>query len=113
MFDEVGTIAREHVDNGNLDHGVASGLQTHRGTGHVDQHLTCESRVVDAHVKLQTLVLGLTTDTLAHEVHTMTHVAHVVNAGYLEHVGLIAGEVGIGLMAAVTSSSLAPSSSST
>ena len=27
----------------------------------------------------------------------MTHVAHVVDALYLEHVGLIAGEVGIGL----------------
>ena len=27
----------------------------------------------------------------------MAHVAHVVNALYLEHVGLVVGEVGIGL----------------
>jgi hypothetical protein len=40
MFDEVGAVAWEHVDDGNLDHRVAGGLEAHRGAGHVDQYLT-------------------------------------------------------------------------
>ena len=51
MFNEVGTIAREHVDDGNLDHRVAAWLQAHGSTGHIDQYLTCQSGVVDAHVE--------------------------------------------------------------
>ena len=97
MLDEVGTVAREHVDNGNLDHGVASGLQTHRGASHVNQYLTRKGGVVDLHVELKTLVLGLTANTLAHQVNTMAHVANIVNALYLEHVGLVRSEVGVGL----------------
>ena len=52
MLDEVGTVAREHVDDGNLDHRVAAGLEAHGGTGNVDQDLTCEGGVVDAHIEL-------------------------------------------------------------
>ena len=29
MLDEVGAVAREHVDDRNLDHRVAAGLETH------------------------------------------------------------------------------------
>ena len=89
MLDEIGTVTREHVDDGNLDHRVAAGLLAHRSTGHVDEHLTREGRIVDAHVELQTLVLRLAADTLADEVHTMTHVAHIVDTLYLEHMSLI------------------------
>ena len=65
MFDEVGAVAWEHVDDGNLNHRVAGGLEAHRGAGHVDQYLTGEGRIVDLHVELQTLVLGLTADAFA------------------------------------------------
>ena len=44
MLDEVGTVAWEHVDDGNLNHRVASGLEAHRGAGHVDQYLTGHKR---------------------------------------------------------------------
>ena len=64
MFDEIGTIARQHVDDRNLYHRVAAGLQTHRGASHIYQHLTCEGGVVDAHIELQALVLRLTAHTL-------------------------------------------------
>ena len=97
MLDEVCAFAGEHVDDGNLYHRIAAGLQAHRGTGYVDEYLTCEGGVVDAHVELQTLVLGLAADTLADEVHAVAHVTDVVDALHLEHVGLVGGEVGIGL----------------
>ena len=52
MTDEVLAVAGQHIDDGNLDHRVAAGLQAHGGAGHVDQHLTCQGGVVDAHVEL-------------------------------------------------------------
>ena len=113
MADEVFAVAGQHVDDRNLNHRVAAGLQTHGGTGNVDKHLTSQGGVVDAHVELQALVLGLTADALADEVYAVTHIAHVVNRLHLEDVRLIVSKYGSALMAAVTSSSLAPSSSST
>ena len=95
MLNEVGAIAGEHIDDRNLNHRIAAGLKAHRGTGHVDKYLTGKGGVVDAHVELQALVLGLAADTFAYEVDTMTHVAHIVNALNLENVGFVAGEVGI------------------
>ena len=79
MFDEVSSVTGEHVDDGNLDHRIAAGLQAHGGAGHIDENLTCESGVVDAHVELQTLVLRLAADTLAHEIHTVTHITYVID----------------------------------
>ena len=49
MFDEVGAVAWEHVDDGNLDHRVAGGLEAHRGASDIDQYLTGEGRIVDLH----------------------------------------------------------------
>ena len=97
MFYQVGALAGQHVDDGNLNHRIASGLQAHGGASHIDQHLTGQGGVVDLHVELQALVLGLTRDTLAHQVHTMSHVAHIVDALYLEDMRLVRGEVGVGL----------------
>ena len=45
VFDEIGSVAWEHVDHRDLNHRVAAGLQTHGGTGYIDQHLTCEGGV--------------------------------------------------------------------
>ena len=97
MLDEVCAFAGEHVDDGNFHHRVAAGLQTHGSTGNVDEHLSCQGGVVDAHVELQTLVLCLTADTFADKVHAVTHVADVIDALHLEHVCLVGGEVGVGL----------------
>ena len=97
MLDEVGTVAWEHVDDGNLNHRVAGGLEAHRGASHIDKNLTGEGGIIDLHVELQALVLGLTADALADEVDTMTHVTNVVDALYLEDVRLVAGEIGVSL----------------
>ena len=97
MFYQISSVARQHVDNRNLHHRVAARLQAHGGASHVDEHLTCESRVVDTHVELQTLVLRLAADALAHKVHAVPHVAHVVDALHLEHMCLVRGEIRIGL----------------
>lgn len=40
VLHEVGAIAGEHVDDGNLNHGVAAGLLAHGGAGYVDEYLT-------------------------------------------------------------------------
>ena len=66
-------VAREHVDDWNLNHGVATRLLVHCGTCSVDEHLCCEGRVVDAHVELEVLVVSLAADTLAYEVHAVTY----------------------------------------
>ena len=53
------TSAWEHVDDWNLWHGVATWLETEGSTGHIDQYLSGEGWVVDAHVELEALVLSL------------------------------------------------------
>ena len=53
------TSSWQHVDNWNLWHGVATWLETERSTSYVNQYLSGEGWVVDAHVELETLVLGL------------------------------------------------------
>ena len=78
MLDEVCTITGEHVDDRNFDHRVAARLQSHGGTGYVDEYLTRQGGVVDTHVELQTLVLRLAADTLADEVYAVTHITHII-----------------------------------
>ena len=65
MRDELLAVAFKIVNHRNLNHGVATGLLAHRGTGNIDEYLTGEGGVVDAHVELQSLVLCLTAYTLA------------------------------------------------
>ena len=95
MLNQVGTIAWQHVDDRNLNHRVAAWLQTHRGTSHVNQNLTSQCRIVNLHIELHALVLSLSADTLADEVHTVTHIANVIDALYLEDVSLIVSKVGV------------------
>ena len=97
MTNQFLSVAREHVDDGDLHHRVAAWLQAHRSAGHVYQHLTRQSGVVDAHIELHTLVGGLARDTLANKVHTMAHVAHSINAVYSKHMGLVVGEIWVSL----------------
>ena len=97
MRDELLAVAFEIVNHWNLNHGVATGLLAHRGASHVDKYLTGEGGVVDAHVELKALVLCLTANTLANQIYTVTHITHIVNRGYLEHVSLVVGEIWVGL----------------
>ena len=66
MLYQVSTVTRQHVDDGNLYHRVAARLQALGSASHVDQYLSCQSGVVNLHVKFQTLILRLSADTLAH-----------------------------------------------
>ena len=65
MRDEFLAVAFKIVNHRNLDHGVATGLLAHGGASHIDEYLTGEGGVVDAHVELQSLVLCLTANALA------------------------------------------------
>ena len=97
MRDDVLACSWHHIDYRNLNHRIAAGLQTHRGAGHVHQHLTRQGGVVDAHIKLHALVLGLTRDSLAHQVDAMAHVADGINAVDGEHMSFIVSEIGVSL----------------
>ena len=97
MLDKVSTITWEHIDHRNLDHCVATWLQAHGSTSHVNQYLTREGGVVDAHIELETLILCLSANTLAYKVYTMAHIAYVVDALHLEYMCLVAGKVRISL----------------
>ena len=90
-------VAGQKVDYGDFNHGVASGLLTHRCACNVYEHLTCQGRVVDAHVELHALVLSLSANALAHEVYAVAHVLHSVNAVNLHNVSLVACEIRVGL----------------
>ena len=46
--DDLLAALRQQVDNGNLGHGVATGLEALGGAGHIHQHLSGEGGVVDA-----------------------------------------------------------------
>jgi hypothetical protein len=52
MSDEFLGVAGKHVNDRNLNHRVATRLETHGSTGDVDKHLTSEGRVVDTHIEL-------------------------------------------------------------
>ena len=97
VADELFAITWEHVEDGEFDHGVAARLLAEGCTSDIDQHLGGEGRVVDAHVELEALVLRLAADTLADEVDAVAHVTYLIDRGDLEHVGLVAGEIGVGL----------------
>ena len=82
--DEVGdegfAVAGEEVDDGNLNHGVGSGGETHGCAGYAYEELGGEGGIVDAHAELEALVLSLARDTLAHHVYTVTHILDCIDA---------------------------------
>ena len=97
VADDALAIAGQIVDDGNLYHRVGTGLLLHAGASNVDKYLGGKCGVVDLHVELEELVVGLATYTLANEVYTMTYIVECINALYLEDVSLVACEVGVSL----------------
>ena len=61
VADDVLAVAGEVVDDGNLNHRVATWLLAHGGTSHIDEHLSREGRIVNLHVELEELVVGFAT----------------------------------------------------
>ena len=97
MLYQVCTVARQHVYDRNLYHCITTWLQTFRCTGYIDQHLSSQCRIINLHIEFQALVLCLSTDALAYQMYTVSHVAHVINTLHLEHMRFIVGEIGVGL----------------
>ena len=90
-------IAVEKVDERNLNHCVATWLLAHCGACTADKNLRCERGVIDAHIKLEQLVLRCTRNTLTGEVHAVTHIKQVINARHLLYVGLVIDKIWVGL----------------
>ena len=66
VADDFLAVAREIVDDGDFNHGVCTGLLTHGSASHIDEHLRCEGRIVDAHVELEELIVRLAAHALAY-----------------------------------------------
>ena len=96
MGNQFFALARKQVDDRYFYHRVATGLLFHRGTGHANQYLSRQRRIVDMHVELEQLVLGLSGYAFACQVDTVSHVQQLVYTRYFYDVGFIVDEIGIG-----------------
>ena len=90
------SVAIQQVDERYFNHCVATGCLTHCGTCTTHKNLGCERGIVDAHVELEQLVLCHSRNTLACEIHTMSHVKQVVHARNLLYVCLVVDKVWVG-----------------
>ena len=97
MTDDVLAIAWQIVNYGNLDHGVGAWLLPECGTGGVYQYLRGKCGIVDLHIELEELVMRLTAYTFTDQVYAVAYVIQLINTIYMEDVGLVTGELGVGL----------------
>ena len=96
MGNQFFVLARKQVDDRYFYHRVATGLLFHRGTGHANQYLSRQRRIVDMHVELEQLVLGFSGYAFACQVDAVSHVQQLVYTRYFYDVGFIVDEIGIG-----------------
>ena len=66
------TVARQKIDNRNLNHCIATRLLTHCSTCHTYQHLRSKRRIIDAHVEFEQLVLCFSGNALTGQVYTVS-----------------------------------------
>ena len=97
VSDKVFSVAIEKVDHRYLNHGVATGLLTHRRARRTDKHLTGQCRVVDTHIELKQLILSLARNALASHIDTVAHILEFVDTWHLDNVSLIVDKVSVGL----------------
>ena len=86
-------VACEEVDDGDFNHGVAARTLTHCRACAAYEHLARKSRIIDFHVKLEKLIVGLSGDALSYEIDTMTHIIELSHRGNRDNVGFIRGEI--------------------
>ena len=79
----------QQINHRNLNHGVASRLLTHGSTGTAYHYLSGQSRIVDAHIELEQLIMSRTTHPLAHKVHTMRHIIKCLHIVHHHHMRFI------------------------
>ncbi len=96
MTNDVLTIARQIVYDGNLYHGVSTWLLLECCTGSIYQYLSSKGGVIDFHVELEELVVGLTTYALANQIHTMAYIVQLIYTLNLKDMRLIASKIGVG-----------------
>ena len=90
MGNQFFVLARKQVDDRYFYHRVATGLLFHRGTGHANQYLSRQRRIVDMHVELEQLVLGFSGYAFACQVDAVSHVQQLVYTRYFYDVGFTA-----------------------
>ena len=66
------TVAAQQINYRNFNHGITSGLLFHGGTCHANQHLCGKSRIINLHVKLEQLIMGLARYPFTNQVNAMT-----------------------------------------
>ena len=96
-FDQCFGIAGKEIDGGKFDHGlgteVTTGFEAESGTGTGDEDLTGERRVVDGHIKLKTLVMGVAGNAVTDKVDTMSDVIEGIDTLDRDDVGLVVCEI--------------------
>ena len=90
-------VTAQQVDERNFNHCVATWSLAHCGTCTANKHLGCQRGVVDAHIELEQLILCCTRNTLAGEVHAVTHIKQIVNARNFLDVRLVIDKIWVGL----------------
>ena len=90
------TVARQKVDNRNLNHCIATRLLTHCSTCHTYQHLRSKRRVIDAHVEFEQLVLCFSGNALTGQVYTVSHIKQCIYARNKFHMRFVIYKIWIG-----------------
>src|SRR5699024_7146737 len=90
-------FSRQQVHYRDLDQGISSRLLFHGCTGCTHKNLCRESRIIDAHIETEQLVLCISGNTFAFHQHTVSHVFECLYIFHLENMGLIMDEIIIGL----------------
>ena len=97
MSHKVFALSVEEVYDRHFDKCVTARLLAHCRAGGANKYLSREGRVVNVHVKLEKLVLGLSAHPLAGKVYPVSHVNHIIHACHLLHMGFVVHEIGVGL----------------
>lgn len=74
MTDNLLAVAGQIIYDGNLYHGVSTGLLLECSTSGINQNLSCEGGVVDLHIEFEELVMRLTAYALANQVYSVANI---------------------------------------
>ena len=97
MTNNLLAVTRQIVDNGNLYHGVSTGLLLKCCTGCIYQYLCSKGGIVNLHIELEELIVRLTAYTLANQIYSVTYIVQFINTIHLENMCLVTGKIGVGL----------------
>lgn len=73
------------------------------GKGYTNQHLSCKSRIVDLHIEFKQLIVSFARNSLTYQIHTMSYIVQIVNAGNLNNMSFIVHKISIRLNSSLNS----------